>query len=80
MGRSVVAGSFFKPIQKYSNGSSEMQIPPNLGWFKRYLPALQKIEIKYGWNEYEMRNSFPNRNFARFKTEFELKFREFSMS
>jgi hypothetical protein len=36
----------FKPIQKYSAGSNEIQIPPNFGWFKRYLPALQKFEIK----------------------------------
>jgi hypothetical protein len=36
----------FKPIQKYSNGSNEIRIPPNFGWFKRYLPALQKFEIK----------------------------------
>jgi hypothetical protein len=30
----------FKPIQKYSNGSNEIQILPNFGWFKRYLHAL----------------------------------------
>jgi hypothetical protein len=36
----------FKPIQKYSNGSKEIRIPPNFGWFKRYLPSLQKFEIK----------------------------------
>jgi hypothetical protein len=36
----------FKPIQKYSNGSNEIRIPPNFGWFKRYLPMLQIFEIK----------------------------------
>jgi hypothetical protein len=36
----------FKLIQKYSNGSNEIQIPPNFGWLKRYIPALQKFEIK----------------------------------
>jgi hypothetical protein len=36
----------FKPIQKYSNGSNKIQIPPNFDWFKRYLPALQQFEIK----------------------------------
>jgi hypothetical protein len=30
----------FKPIQKYSNGSNEIQIPKNFGGFKRYIPAL----------------------------------------
>jgi hypothetical protein len=34
--------------------------------FKRYLPSLQKIEIKYGWREFEMRNNFYYRNFLRF--------------
>jgi hypothetical protein len=38
----------FKPIQKYSNGSNGIQIPLNFGWFKRYIPVLQKFEIKYG--------------------------------
>jgi hypothetical protein len=36
----------FIPIQKYSNGSKEIQIPLNFGWFKRYLPMIQKFEIK----------------------------------
>jgi hypothetical protein len=35
-----------KPIQKYSNSSNEIGIPPNFGWFKSYLPVLQKFEIK----------------------------------
>jgi hypothetical protein len=35
----------FKSIQKYPNGSNEIRIPPKFGWFKRYLPTLQKFEI-----------------------------------
>jgi hypothetical protein len=69
----------FKPIQKYSNGSNEFWIPLNFGWFKRYLPALQKFEIKYGWKAFEIRINCPYRNVSRFKMEFELKFREISM-
>jgi hypothetical protein len=30
----------FKPTQKYSNGSNEIQIPLNFGGFKRYLTVL----------------------------------------
>jgi hypothetical protein len=70
----------FKPIQKYSNGSNEIRIPPNLGGFERYIPALQKFEIKYGWKEYEMWNNVTYRNFLRFLMNFELKFRESPMS
>jgi hypothetical protein len=69
----------FKPIQKYSNGSNEIRIPPNFGLFKRYLLALQKFQIKRGWKAFEVRNHFPYRNFSRFKKEFGLKFREVSM-
>jgi hypothetical protein len=36
----------FKVIQKYSNGSNEIRIPPNFGWFRRYLPVLKIFEIK----------------------------------
>jgi hypothetical protein len=67
----------FKPIQKYSNSLNEIQIPPNFDWFKRYIPALKKFEIKYGWKEFELRINFPYRNFSRFEMEFEVKFREF---
>jgi hypothetical protein len=69
----------FKPIQKYSNGSNEIRIPPNFGWFKRYLLALKKFEIKYGWKAFKIRINFSYRNFSRFKIEFKLKFREFSV-
>jgi hypothetical protein len=41
---------------------------------------LQKIQINYGWKEFEIRNNFSYRNFSKFEIEFELKFREVSMS
>jgi hypothetical protein len=40
------------------------------------LPVLEKLEVKYGWKELELRNNFPYINFSRFEKEFELKFRE----
>jgi hypothetical protein len=40
------------------------------------LPVLEKLEVKYGWKELEIRNNFPYINFSRFEKEFELKFRE----
>jgi hypothetical protein len=41
---------------------------------------LQKIEIKYGWKVFEIRNNFTYKDFLRFKMNFKLKFREASMS
>jgi hypothetical protein len=41
---------------------------------------LQKLEIKYGWREFEIKNNFAPRVFLRFKITIELKFREASMS
>jgi hypothetical protein len=41
---------------------------------------LQKFQIKYRWKELEIRNTFPYRIFSRLEMEFELKFKELSMS
>jgi hypothetical protein len=50
-------------------------------WFesKPVFPT-QKIKIKYGCEGFEERNNFLHSNFFRFEMDFELKFREFSMS
>jgi hypothetical protein len=69
----------FQTDSKYSNGSNEIRIPPNFGWFKRYLPALQNFEIKYGWKSFEISINISYLNFSKFKNEFELKFKEVSM-
>jgi hypothetical protein len=45
----------FKRDSKYFK---QIQNSPNFDWSKRYLPLLQKSEIKYGWKELEMRNNF----------------------
>jgi hypothetical protein len=37
----------------------------------------QKMEVKYGWKEIEIRKNFPYRYIFRFEMEFQLKFREF---
>jgi hypothetical protein len=37
-----------------------------------------KVEIRYGWEGFEIGNNFPYRKFLRFKMSFELKIREAS--
>jgi hypothetical protein len=41
-----------------------------------YLPELEKLQIKYGCEGFEVRNNFPYRNFLRFEMDFELKNKE----
>jgi hypothetical protein len=60
---------WFKQIQK----------PPNFDWFEKYLPMLEKFEIKYGWKDYEMSNNVAYRRFLKFLMDFDPKFRELSM-
>jgi hypothetical protein len=48
----------------------------NLQQSKRYLLELRKIQIKYGREGFEVRNTFPYRNFSRFKRNFELKLKK----
>jgi hypothetical protein len=40
----------------------------------------KKLELKYGWKGLEIRKNFSYINFSRFEMEFELKFKEVSMS
>jgi hypothetical protein len=47
---------------------------------KQGLPGIENFEIKYGCEGFDERNNFFYRNFSRFEMEFELKFREASMS
>jgi hypothetical protein len=42
--------------------------------------GIKKFEIKYGFEGFGERNNFLHMNFSRFEMDFELKFREFSMS
>jgi hypothetical protein len=68
--------SEFNDIHRFKR----IQKPPNFDRFEKYLPVLQKFEIKYGWKEYEMGKSFDYRNFLIFLLDLEQKFREISMS
>jgi hypothetical protein len=49
-------------------------------WSKSGYIGLQKFQIKYGSKEVEIRNNFPDSNVSRLEMEYELKFRETSMS
>jgi hypothetical protein len=42
-------------------------------WSKDRLPVLEKMQIKYGLVENEIRNNSPYWNFSKFEIEFELK-------
>jgi hypothetical protein len=59
----------FEIFQNHSNSIQTKTNPP----------VPQKIELKYGWWEFEVRNNFPYKGFLRFKMDFGLKFREVSM-
>jgi hypothetical protein len=48
----------------------------SLFFFKSGIPELYKIEIKYGFEEFDERNNFPYRNVSRFGLGFELKIGE----
>jgi hypothetical protein len=72
----VPAGSVlnrFKPNQKYFK---RIQNSTNFECTKRYLPVLQKSEIKYGWKELDMGKTFVYRHSLSFSMDFELKIRE----
>jgi hypothetical protein len=47
---------------------------------KQDFTGIKKIEIKYGFEGFGERNNFLHMNFSRFEMDFELKFREVSMS
>jgi hypothetical protein len=47
-----------------------------LNQLKDELPLLQKLQIKYVFEAFEVRNNFPYWNFPKFRLEFELKFKE----
>jgi hypothetical protein len=52
----------------------------NLTWSKQGLLEVENFERKYGFEDIEMMNNFFHRNFFRFEVDFELKFKEVSMS
>jgi hypothetical protein len=74
------AGSTVRPI-RFSNRikfiSNGFKFGSNFDQYKRCLPLLKKLEVKYGWKYLEISTNFSYRNFSRLEKEFELKFREF---
>jgi hypothetical protein len=73
----------FKPDFKQNLNSNVLNKFSNcvkFGRLEKYIPRLRKIEIKYGWREFEIRNNFPSKRFLRFQMDYELKFREASMT
>jgi hypothetical protein len=43
---------------------------------KDVFPLLENFKIKYGFEDFEMRNNFHYCNFSKFRIEFELKIKE----
>jgi hypothetical protein len=64
---------------KFQTYSNHVQIPSNFDRSKKDLPALKKIEIKYGREGFEEGNNFLHRKFFTFEMYFELKFGEFKV-
>jgi hypothetical protein len=54
-----------------SNEFNQIQIPSNFDRFKKDLPKLEKIEIKYGCEGFEERNNFLYRNLFGCEMDFE---------
>jgi hypothetical protein len=51
---------------------------PSLFWLKSDFFKLEKFEVNYGCERFEIRNNLPFRNFSRFEMDFELKFKKAS--
>jgi hypothetical protein len=65
---------------KIFNGLKIDSKSSKFGCPKGCLLVLQKLEIKYGWRAFEIRNNFSHKGFLIFEIDIELKFREASMS
>jgi hypothetical protein len=69
-----------KRVQIDSNSSKSNHTRSNFIRSKLDFPGLEKFEMKYGFEGFDVWNNFPYRNFLKFKLDFELKFREAFMS
>jgi hypothetical protein len=67
-------------LNKFQINPNLIQTHPNLLWSKQDFPLLQKFELKYGCKVFELRNNFSYKDFLRLELDFDLKFREASMS
>jgi hypothetical protein len=57
----------FEPDSKFKWN----QIPSKLDQSKKDIPMLRKFEIKYSFEGFKEMNKFLNRNFFRFRVDFE---------
>jgi hypothetical protein len=67
-GSTMPPDSVLNRIKFISNG---FKFAPNFDRSKRCFPLLQKLEIKYGWKEFKIRNNLSYRNLSRFELKFE---------
>jgi hypothetical protein len=61
----VAVETGFEPHPEFKS-FKQIQTVSNLDRLEKYFLGLRKIEIKYGWKEFETRNNFARRNFLRF--------------
>jgi hypothetical protein len=60
-GSTVRPNWFSNRIKFISHG---FKFAPNFDQCKMCLTVLEKLEVKYGWKEFEIGNIFPYRNFS----------------
>jgi hypothetical protein len=60
---------------KNSNGSKPISNYLKVSSIQTRSSCFEKFEVKYGWREFEIRNSFPYKRFLGFQMDFEQKFR-----
>jgi hypothetical protein len=61
----VAVQTGFEPHPKFKS-FKQIQSVSNFGRLEKYFLGLGKIEIKYGWKEFEARNNFSDINLLRF--------------
>jgi hypothetical protein len=66
-GAPAIVPTWFKLIQRFQTNLNRLWTCSNLVRLKKDLPDLKKIEIKYRWKWFEIRNKFPYCNFFIFK-------------
>jgi hypothetical protein len=69
-------GRIVPGLNKSQINPNLIQIRSNLLLSKQDLLLPQKIEIKYGWKVFEIKNNYPYIDFLRLNMGFELKFRK----
>jgi hypothetical protein len=70
-----------RPATKSSNFLYSSWFSTDLNFYRPIggLPKLEKFQIKYGFEVFEIKNNFSYKNFSRFEKNVELKFEEAPM-